>query len=197
MRNFTLTEKQYADLNHILMCDNADLADHPQFFEETASDPYADFDTKKYIDDRIELCKAFEIDFWESASAFSHPYNIRRLKAIYGGQSIKEFEEKHERATGIESFNDLINTYEEQKGSPITAFDIFTDTELPLLAVKCTAQNAEFQRLLLTLPEDEKESFLSKYRFVFIFRHGKEKEEELIAQFLTEYRNRGFGLCKN
>jgi hypothetical protein len=197
MPNFTLTEKQYADLKHILMCDNADLADHPQFFEETASDPYADFDTTRYIDDRIELCKALEIDFWESASAFSHPYNIRRLKAIYGGLSIKEFEEKHERPTGIESFKDLINTYEEQNGSPITAFDIFTDAELPLLVVKCTAENAEFQRLLLALPEDEKDSFLSKYRFVFIFRHGKEKEDELIAQFLTEYRNKGFGLCKN
>lgn len=36
-----------------------------------------------------------------------------------------------------------------------------------------------------------------EYKFIFIERHGKEKEEELIEQFLKEYINRGFGLCKN
>jgi hypothetical protein len=42
-----------------------------------------------------------------------------------------------------------------------------------------------------------RDAFLSKYRFIFMERDGKEKEEELIAQFLKEYINRGFGLCKN
>lgn len=197
MPGFTLTEKQYADLKHILMCDNSDIADHPEFIEDPTSGVDAGFDAKKYIDERVELCKALGIDFWESAAGFSRPFNIRRLKAIHAGQSINEYEEKHERPTGIENIKDLINTYEEQKGLPITAFDIFSDSELPLLAVKCTAENVEFQRLLQTLSEDEKESFLSKYQLLFILRHGKEKEEELIDQFVIEYRNKGFGICNN
>ena len=197
MPNFTLTEKHYADLKHILMSDNSDLANNPEFFEEASSDPYADFDTKKYIDDRIELCKALGIDFWESASVFSQPYDIRRLKAIYQGESLKEYEEKHQRPTGINVMKDFFNSYEEFEGAPLTAFDIFTDTELPLLVLKCAGEDAEFQKIFLTLPEEERDAFLSKYRFIFMERDGEEKEEELIAQFLKEYINRGFGLCKN
>lgn len=197
MPNFTLTEKQYEDLKEIFLSDNSDLANHPEFFEEAASDPSADFDTKSYIDDRIGLCKALGIDFWESASAFSHPYDIRRLKALYQGQSIKEFEEKNKRPTGNEFIKDLFNTFEEQKGSSITAFELFTDRELALLAVKFTAEKTEFENTLMTLPKEERDHFLFKYKFIFIRGHGKEKEEELISGFLKEYRNKGFGLSKN
>jgi hypothetical protein len=197
MPKFTLTEKQYEDLKDILMSENSDLANHPEFFEETTSDPEAGFDTKNYIDERIELCKALGIDFWESAAAFSQPYDIRRLKALYEGQSLKEFEEKHQRPTGIEFIKDVFNTLEEQEGSILSPFHLFTDTELALLAIKFTGEKTEFQNALLTLPEEERECFVSKYRFVFILRHGKEKEKELISQFLTEYQNNGYGLCKN
>jgi hypothetical protein len=91
MQNFTLSEKQLADLKHILSCDNAELADEPEFFEETGLDP------KLFIAERIALCNAFKIDFWNTIGLYSTPYNTKRLKALYTGQSIKEFEKKHKR----------------------------------------------------------------------------------------------------
>ena len=197
MRTFTLTEKQYTELKNILMVDNSDLAEHPEFLEEFAADPDTGFGARDYFDTRIGLCRALGLDFWETAEAFTHPYDIRRLKAIYNGQSIKEFEEKHKRPTGAEFIKDLFNTFEEERGSPITAFELFNDRELALLAVKFTTEKAEFENILMTLPEEERDNFLFKYKFIFIKDHGKEKEEELISGFLKEYRDKGFGLCKN
>ncbi|HEY5408352.1 MAG TPA: hypothetical protein VIJ92_14760 [Ginsengibacter sp.] len=93
MPDFTLTEKQFNDLKHILTVDNANLADHPEFFDELG------LDHKEFIAERIALCNAFKIDFWNTVDAFSPSYNLQRLKALYNGQSIKEFEEQHKRPT--------------------------------------------------------------------------------------------------
>jgi hypothetical protein len=112
MRIFKLTEKQFEDLKDILTSANPELANNPEFFEECESDPELHFDTKEYIDDRIGLCNALEIDFWLTAAAFAPPYDIKRLKAKYAGQSLKEFEEKHKRPTGPEFIKEIIKSYE-------------------------------------------------------------------------------------
>ena len=111
MPDFTLTEKQFADLKHILMTDNADLADHPEFFEESWLDP------KEFIAERIALCNAFKIDFWNTVDLFSTPYHLQRLKALYNGQSIKEFEEQHKRPTPSEFAKEILRPFENEEES--------------------------------------------------------------------------------
>ena len=83
MPDFTLTEKQFNDLKHILTVDNANLADHPEFFDESGLDP------KEFIPERIALCNALKIDYWDTVIAFSPSYNLQRLQALFNGQSIK------------------------------------------------------------------------------------------------------------
>jgi len=89
MGNFTFTPKQYDDLKHIFMVDNADIGEHPEYFEEANIDP------KDYLDERIALCKAFKIDFWESACVLSTHYNYERLNALYIGKSMEEFDKQY------------------------------------------------------------------------------------------------------
>jgi hypothetical protein len=69
---------------------------------------------------------------------------------------------------------------------------LFNEDELPILALKLKGDKAEFENRMLTLPEEKMDCFHSKYNFVFIQLHGKEKEEELISQFLTEYSDESF-----
>ncbi|KAA9038750.1 hypothetical protein FW778_14495 [Ginsengibacter hankyongi] len=92
MENFTLTPKQYDDLKHIFMVDNADIGQHPEYFEEANVSP------KDYLDERIALCEAFKIDFWESAGDLSRHYDHERLKAMYIGMSIEEFDKQYKIA---------------------------------------------------------------------------------------------------
>lgn len=109
MPNFTLTGKQFAELKHILTVDNAGLADHPEFFEES------DLDPKKFIAERIALCNALKIDFWKTVDAFSTIYNAKRLKALYDGQSIKEFEELHNKSFPSEFTKEIFKSFKTGK----------------------------------------------------------------------------------
>jgi hypothetical protein len=110
---------------------------------------------------------------------------------------LQEFEEKHQRPTEIKFIKDVIDAHVEQKGSRLASFDFFSDSELALLTLKFTCEKKEYQIALRNLPDEERRHLLWLYRYVFISRHGKEKEKELFSPFLTDYYNNGYGLSRN
>jgi hypothetical protein len=101
--NIPLSEEQLKELKNILACDNSDLANEPQFFDESGLNP------KKFIDKRIALCNVFGLDFWDALGMFCHPYDIERLKALHKGQTIKEFEKLNKRPNEDETLQQILN----------------------------------------------------------------------------------------
>jgi hypothetical protein len=57
MKHIALDQSQYNILSYLLRDDIQRLADDPEFLQQCSIDP------KEYIDDRIALCRLFEIDF--------------------------------------------------------------------------------------------------------------------------------------
>jgi hypothetical protein len=90
MKNIALAQSQYEMLSDLLKDDIQNLANCPAFFQQCGIDP------KEYIDERIVLCRLFEIDFWNIVEIGCPHTVLERLKALYEGKTIKEFLESYE-----------------------------------------------------------------------------------------------------
>ena len=80
-------------IRQILQKDIEEIAADISFFEQLNLDP------KDFIDERIALCKKFDIDFWQHVDNFCSDYNEKRLRAIYEGVHLLDFIVNYEMPT--------------------------------------------------------------------------------------------------
>ena len=91
MATIELSEKDMEILKLIIQVDVNDVAEDVSFFEDPTINP------KEYIDDRIELCKKFGLDFWSIVGLYNNHFVLKRLEALYNGQDLNEFVATYEK----------------------------------------------------------------------------------------------------
>jgi hypothetical protein len=102
MQTILLKENQFTIVADLLRQDAEKLAEDLNFFQEN------DLDPKEYIDERIHLCSVFKIDFWHAVSLNSHDFFSKRLKAIYDGIAIQDFENSYKSLSQEELAKDFL-----------------------------------------------------------------------------------------
>lgn len=89
MKQLSLTDYQYKYIKELLEKDAEEIANDVSFFDQLKWDP------KKFVDDRVELCKAFDIDFWQCVADNCNHYEEMRLRALCEGIDPKKFKETY------------------------------------------------------------------------------------------------------
>ena len=90
MATVELSEKDIEILKSIIQEDVNDIAEDVSFFEDLKLNP------KEFIDDRIELCKKFDLNFWSIVGIYNSYSKLKRLEALYNGETLKHFLENYE-----------------------------------------------------------------------------------------------------
>lgn len=101
MGSILLSDKQLEIIKDLLKEDIEDMANKPEFLEQD------DINPKEYIDERIELCKLFDIDFWYNIDLMCSHFEFNGLKAIYNGQLFKDYVASYEIPTQAELVRDF------------------------------------------------------------------------------------------
>lgn len=85
MTTIELSEKNIEIIKSIIQNDVYDIGLDVSFFEDPS------INAKEYIDDRIELCSKFDLDFWSIISIYNNHFQLKRLEAVYNGEDLNDF----------------------------------------------------------------------------------------------------------
>lgn len=104
-----LTENQITIVKDIIRSDIKDLAQNAEFFDRMQYDP------KKYIDDRISITEQFGLDFWQEIELFCSDVEFKRLKALYDGNTLRQFYETYETPSESQLAKSFLKSLIERK----------------------------------------------------------------------------------
>lgn len=94
MEKFNLLDSQVETIKYLIKTEIGQIAQEEKYFEENHFNP------TNHIDEWIALCRQFNLDFWNVLGMYggSH-YQLERMKALYIGQTLKEFSTSYREPT--------------------------------------------------------------------------------------------------
>lgn len=115
MTNHSLTAKELESIQFIIEKDiSIWINENKAYFEELLKENDS---IKDYVDEYVTLANKFDIDFWRTVRLNGNDFSIKRLEALYKGESLDEYYHNYEKPSEAEILKDLFKTLLDKKES--------------------------------------------------------------------------------
>lgn len=102
MTTISLSEKNIEIIQSIIETDVTQIAEDISFFQELNKNP------KEFIDEMIDLCEKFNLDFWSIIEINCSHFHFKQLQALYDDKNMKDFISTYEELSKEESAKDFL-----------------------------------------------------------------------------------------